>query len=148
VYIADMHHQRVRRLDAKTRKIYTVAGSGRWGYTGDDGPATEATLAGPAGIAVVPEPDGTVTIFIADYYNGHVRAVGPDGVIREVSDGGRARFAGPTRVAFASQRGSLYVADSSRDRLVVLKLQQLAPQLIPMPAQPEPAVRPPVRRVG
>ena len=124
VYIADMHHQRVRRLDAKTRRIYTVAGSGRWGYSGDDGPATEATLAGPAGIAVVPEPDGTVTIFIADYYNGHVRAVGPDGIIREVSDGGRVRFAAPTRIAFAGQRGWLYVADSSRDRLVVLNMQR------------------------
>jgi hypothetical protein len=96
----------------------------------------------------VPEADGTVTIFIADYYNGHVRAVGPDGIIREVSDGGRVRFGAPTRVAFASQRGWLYVADSSRDRLVVLNMQRLAPQLVPMPVQPEPAIRPPVRRVS
>ena len=51
-----MHHQRVRRLDAKTRSIYTVAGNGRWGYSGDDGPATEATLAGPAGSPSFPEP--------------------------------------------------------------------------------------------
>jgi GT2 family glycosyltransferase len=147
LYIADMHHQRVRRLDAKTRKIYTVAGNGHWGNSGDDGPATEATLAGPAGLAVVPEPDGTVTIFIADYYNGHVRAVGPDGTIREVSDG-RLRFGAPTRIAFAGQRGWLYVADSRRDSVVALDMHRLAPRLIPIPVLPEPVARPPVRRVG
>jgi GT2 family glycosyltransferase len=76
LYIADMHHQRVRRVDAVTRIITTVAGSGRWGNSGDNGPATDATLAGPAGIAVVGDDDGKVTIFIADYYNRRVRAVG------------------------------------------------------------------------
>ena len=63
----------------------------------------------------MPEPGGKVTIFIADYYNGHVRAVGPDGIIRDVSDEGREAFGAPTRVAFdAAQRGWLYVADSSQ----------------------------------
>ena len=41
-----------------------------------------------------------MTIFIADYYNGRVRAVGPDGIIRDVSDEGREAFGAPTRVAF------------------------------------------------
>ncbi|MQA29255.1 MAG: glycosyltransferase [Luteitalea sp.] len=132
IYIADMHHQRVRRVDARTRLISTVAGSGRWGYSGDDGPATEATLAGPAGIAVVPEDSGDkVTLFIADYYNGRVRAVGPDGIIRDVSDSSRDAFGAPTRVAFAPGSGWLYVADSSRDRLVVLNIPRIAPSLIP-----------------
>ena len=58
IYIADMHHQRVRRIDARTRIITTVAGTGQWGYGGDGGRATAALLAGPAGLAVVPEPDG------------------------------------------------------------------------------------------
>ena len=67
-----MHHNRVRKVDARTGIITTVAGSGVWGYSGDDGPATEARLAGPAGIAVVADPaaPGKLTIFIADYYNG------------------------------------------------------------------------------
>jgi len=141
VYIADLHHQRVRRVDAKNRLISTVAGNGRWGHSGDDGPAVQASLAGPAGIAVVPESDGRVTLFIADYYNGRVRAVGPDGVIREISDGGRDGFGAPSRVAYAPAHGWLYVADSSRDRLVVLNMQQLAPALVPLPTPPEPARR-------
>ena len=131
-----------------TRNISTVAGNGQWGYSGDNGPATEAALAGPAGIALVPESNGRVTIFIADYYNGHVRAVGPDGIIREVSDGGRAEFGAPSRVAYGAQRGRLYVADSSRDRLVILNLQQIAPTLVPLPSPPHPARDAPRRRVA
>jgi hypothetical protein len=147
LYIADMHHQRVRRVDARTRVITTVAGNGQWGYSGDDGPATQASLAGPAGIAVVAGPNGAITLFIADYYNGHVRAVGPDGIIREVSDGGREAFGSPSRVAYAPDRGWLYVADPSRDRLVPLKMQQIAPTLVPPPARPTAAPGAPRRRV-
>ena len=148
LYIADMHHQRVRRVDAMTRTISTVAGTGRWGHTGDNGPATAATLAGPAGITVVPESAGRVTIFIADYYNGLVRAVGPDGIIREISDGGREAFGAPSRVAYAPQNSWLYVADSSRDRLVVLNMAQIAPTLVPLPAPPGRAKAPVRRRVA
>jgi DNA-binding beta-propeller fold protein YncE len=129
IYIADMHHQRVRRIDAKTRLIWTVAGNGRWGNSGDGGLAVNATLAGPAGIAVVPAAGGGVTIFIADFYNQRVRAVGPDGIIRNVDDGGGA-FGAPTRVAFAPKGSWLYVADSSNDRVVVLNIPRIAPNLV------------------
>jgi sugar lactone lactonase YvrE len=101
IYIADMHHNRVRKIDGKTHIISTVAGTGKWARSGDDGPATEATLAGPAGIALMPEPGGKVTIFIADFYNETVRAVGPDGIMRSISDEGRVAFGTPTRVAYA-----------------------------------------------
>jgi DNA-binding beta-propeller fold protein YncE len=148
IYVADMHHNRIRRIDAKTRVITTVAGTGKWGYSGDDGPATQATLAGPAGVAVVAEGNGKVTVFIADYYNGHVRAVGPDGVIRDLSDEGKTAFGYPTRVAYASggiHRGWLYVADSSQDKIVPLIIPKIAPNLVP----PRPvAPIAPARRVG
>jgi DNA-binding beta-propeller fold protein YncE len=137
LYIADMHHNRIRRVDAKTHIITTVAGDGSFGSAGDDGPATSASLAGPAGLAVVPEAGNKVTIFIADYYNGLVRAVGPDGVIRNVSDGGRIAFGAPTRVAVAPRQGWLYVADASKDQLVVLNIPKIAPTLVP-PAPPVP----------
>ena len=148
IYIADMHHNRVRKVDAKTHIITTVVGSGVWGYSGDGGRATEARLAGPAGVAVVPEPRGKVTIFIADYYNGHVRAVGPDGIIRDLSDRGRTAFGAPTRVAFAAsgpRRGWLYVTDSSEDKVVPLIIPRIAPNLVP----PRPLANPaPARRGG
>ena len=142
-----MHHQRIRKIDAKTRVISTIAGSGHWGHTGDGGRATDASLAGPAGLAVVPDASGRVTIFIADYYNGSVRAVSPDGVIREVGTEDRIKFDAPTRVAFAPKRAWLWVADSSLDRLVPLRLRQptappssppsrrIAPVSTPLPAR-------------
>jgi GT2 family glycosyltransferase len=148
VYIADMHHNRIRKVDAKTHIITTVAGTGKWGYSGDDGPATEATLAGPAGVAVVAEGQGRVTIFIADYYNQHVRAVGPDGVIRDLSDQGKTAFGAPTRVAYSAngpRPGWLYVADSSQDRIVSLYVPKIAPNLVP---PPRPPATPPRRVAG
>ena len=129
LYIADMHHQRVRRVDATTHTISTVAGNGRWGQTGDDGPATAATLAGPSGIALVGGERDTPTIFVVDHYNARVRAVTPDGIIHDVSDGGSDTFSEPTGVAFSPRRGWLYVTDPGRDRLVVLDLRTLAPEL-------------------
>jgi O-antigen biosynthesis protein len=147
LYIADMHHNRIRKVDARTHIITTVAG-GAWGYSGDDGPAIEARLAGPAGVAVVPEPGGKVTIFIADYYNGHVRAVGPDGIIRDLSGDGREAFGAPSRVAFAAEgprRGWLYVADASQDKIVPLIIPRIAPNLAQGPPMRAPAA---ARRVG
>jgi GT2 family glycosyltransferase/sugar lactone lactonase YvrE len=147
VYIADMHHNRIRRVDAKTHIITTVAGTGKWGYSGDDGPATEAMLAGPAGVAVAAEGKGKVTIFIADYYNQHVRAVGPDGVIRDLSDQGKTAFGAPTRVAYAAsgpRTGWLYVADSSQDKIVSFFIPKIAPDLVP----PRPPAVPPRRVAG
>jgi GT2 family glycosyltransferase len=146
IYIADMHHNRIRRVDAKTHTITTVAGTGTWGYSGDDGPATQATLAGPAGVAVVAEGNGKVTIFIADYYNGKVRAVGPDGIIRDLSDESKTAFGAPTRVAYAStgpKTGWLYVADSNKDFIVPFYIPKIAPKLVPAP---RPAAAP--RRLG
>ena len=149
LYIADMHHNRIRKVDAKTQVITTVVGSGTWGYSGDGGPATQARLAGPAGVAVVAEAGGKVTLFVADYYNGHVRAVGPDGIIRDLSDSGRAAFGAPTRVAFAAsgpRRGWLYVTDSSEDKVVPLIIPRIAPNLVPPRPVANPA--PPTRRGG
>jgi GT2 family glycosyltransferase/sugar lactone lactonase YvrE len=142
IYIADMHHQRVRKVDARTRVITTVAGSGRWGRTGDGGPATDASLAGPAGIAVVPDAGGRLTLYIADYYNGRVRAVTPDGFINDVGSEGRVEFGAPTRVAYAPRRASLWIADSSLDRLVALRIRT------DTAAATRPAAAPPQRRVG
>jgi sugar lactone lactonase YvrE len=122
IYIADMHHNRVRKVDAVTRIISTVAGTGMFGASGDDGPAIKASLAGPAGLALVENPLGRLTIFIADYYNGTVRAVDLNGVMRNVSDEGRVKFGAPSRVAFAAGTGWLYVADSSNHQVVALNI--------------------------
>ena len=141
IFIADMHHNRVRKVDGRTRIITTVAGNGAFGPGGDDGPATQARLAGPAGIALVPDGNGTVTIFIADYYNAFIRAVGPDAIIRNVAGEGRVVLGSPSRVAFEPRRGWLYVADSSNNRIVALDIPKISsrPLVAPRPLAPVPA---------
>jgi len=138
LYIADMHHQRIRRVDARTRRISTVAGNGQWGQTGDGGLAIAATLAGPSGIALVAGERDALTIFIVDHYNAMVRAITPDGIIHDVGSGGLETFTEPTRVAFSPRRGWLYVTDPGRNRLVVLDLPRLAPEIAAVLAAPAP----------
>ena len=52
VYVGD-NIGRIRRIDAKTGLIDTVAGVGLSGYTGDGGPATQARIGSPSGISPI-----------------------------------------------------------------------------------------------
>jgi GT2 family glycosyltransferase/DNA-binding beta-propeller fold protein YncE len=141
IYIADVHHNRIRKVDAKTSIITTVAGNGSFGGDGDDHRAVDASLAGPEGIALAEDPRGGVTtIFIADYYNAMVRAVGPDGVLRNITDEGRLVLGSPSRVAFDATRNRLYVADSSNNQIVALDIPKAAsrPRIVPRTLGPAP----------
>src|SRR6185295_12221316 len=126
LYIADMQHNRIRKVDAKTQIISTVAGNGMFGSMGDNGPATAASLANPAGVALVEDSLGRMTVFIADYYNGSIRSVGPDGILRNVSEEARVKFGAPSRVAFAPGTEWLYVADASNHQVVALNIPSTA----------------------
>ena len=92
---------------------------------------TSRRMVGPAGIAVVPDTNGRVTLFIADFYNGRVRAVAPDGIIRDVGAEANA-FGAPTRVAYGTVRGidRLYVSDSYNDHVVALNIPRIGPNLV------------------
>ena len=149
LYIVDMQHNRVRKVDARTQVITTVAGNGRFGSGGDGGAATAATLANPAGVALVEDSLGRMTIFIADYYNGSVRSVGPDGIMRNVSEEGRVKFGAPSRVAFAPGSEWLYVADASNHQVVALNIPAAAMSARANGrAVPPPATRAPAKKVG
>ena len=71
LYIVDLANQRIRRVEAATGIINTVAGNGSFGFTGDGGPATSASLADPYGVAI----DAAGTVYIADSKNGRVRGI-------------------------------------------------------------------------
>jgi trimeric autotransporter adhesin len=72
LYVADQGNHRIRRIErAPPHRITTVAGTGERGFSGDTGPATEAQLNQPRGIAI----DARDTLYIADSLNGRIRAV-------------------------------------------------------------------------
>jgi hypothetical protein len=74
-----------------------------------------------------------------------VRAVGPDGIMRNVSDEGRVAFGTPSRVAFAlsgPRRGWLYVTDSSNDQVIAVNIPKTSSGPILVPRPPTPPVVP------
>ncbi len=72
IYIADYGNNRIRKVTASI--ISTVAGNGTAGHSGDGGVATSAELNGPSGVAL----DSAGDVFIADFTNCRIRAVGGD----------------------------------------------------------------------
>ena len=92
LYVADQSNNRIRMVDLRTGLITTVAGTGTASFNGDGRPATEAALAGPSGLTI--GTDGR--LYIADTFNGRIRAVDPaTGIIETVvGDGGEYRYQG------------------------------------------------------
>src|SRR5205807_2558475 len=80
---------RIRLVDA-TGVITTVAGNGTYGFSGDGGAATSASLFYPAGVAV----DGSGNLFVADPANHRVRQVDAAGGITTVAGDGRPGLSG------------------------------------------------------
>jgi streptogramin lyase len=70
IYFVDGNNNVIRKVD-NTGVITTYAGTGTSGYTGDGGPATQATIANPWGIAT----DGAGNLYIADTNNAAIRVV-------------------------------------------------------------------------
>ena len=93
LFIADAENHRIRQV-SPDGVIRTVAGNGLGGFSGDGGPATNASLEFPQGVAV----DAAGNLFIADAENHRIRQVSPDGVIRTVA-GNRDFLAFPATAA-------------------------------------------------
>jgi sugar lactone lactonase YvrE len=120
IYVADTYNQRIRRIDAVTGVITTVAGTGGTAYNGDDQLAVRATLKWPHDVTVA--DDGTV--YVADSSHHRVRRIDPvTGMITTILGTGVAgvgadgvlgtssQLKNPKSVALFGR--ALYVADLS-----------------------------------
>jgi sugar lactone lactonase YvrE len=87
LYIADGGNNRIRKVDA-SGIITTIAGNGTAGFSGDGGPATEASLNNPASVTF----DKAGNLYIGDIYNHRVRKVDPSGIITTFAGNGKQGF--------------------------------------------------------
>ncbi len=129
LYIADTHNGRVRKVNAATGAISTIAGAGVVGgnvqaFGGDNGPATAAALALPRGLTM----DAAGNLYFADSANQRIRRISPTGVISTVAGQGTEAFTGDNAPAIAasldsprsvavSPAGLLTLADTGNQRV-------------------------------
>ncbi len=126
VYIADAANSSIRKVNPQGI-ISTVAGNQRLGFSGDGGPATQATLFNPRAVAF----DSTGAYYIADNINGRIRRVGSDGIISTVAGNNLNRafpdgipatqaYLNNPRGLWLAPNGDLYVADTENHYIRVI----------------------------
>ena len=118
LYIAERDNHVVRRVDARTGGLSTLAGTGAAGFSGDGGPAAQAALRQPHSVSIA--PDGRLLICdvgnhrlrAVDLATGVITTIGGTGERRPTPDGATlagAPLDGPRAVAVADD-GTIYLA--------------------------------------
>jgi sugar lactone lactonase YvrE len=131
LFFSDTFNHRIRRIKRSDGTISTVAGTGKAGYSGDGGPAVQAQLNEPYGVAV----DRNGNVFVADRLNCRVRridsrtkaitTVAGNGTKVYSGDGGPGPKAGivePNGVALSHDGQILFIADVAGNRVRALNL--------------------------
>ena len=118
LYIAERDNHVIRRVEAGTGQISTLAGTGAAGFSGDGGPAAQAQLRQPHSVAMA--PDGRLLICdvgnhrlrAVDLATGVIATIGGTGERRPTTDGARllgAPLNGPRAIAVGAD-GAIYLA--------------------------------------
>jgi len=123
LFIADSLNHRVRKVDA-SGTVTTYAGNGAAGFSGDGGPAGQASLNGPLGVCL----DTRGNVYIADEFNARIRRVDASGAITTVAGNGIRAYGGDGGPAAAASlfigircavdsAGNLYIAEQGAHRI-------------------------------
>lgn len=118
LYITDRNNSRIRYVDAKTGLISTIAGTGTPGFSGNGGPATNADIKFPKGLAI----DSAGSVYIAEYYSHYIRKIGPMGQT--------IKFSLPDGATYG--QASVKLSASSSSGLTVI-LESLTPDICDAP---------------
>ncbi|NWF93671.1 MAG: hypothetical protein HXY46_12185, partial [Syntrophaceae bacterium] len=123
LYIADLDNHRIRKVDTNGI-ITTIAGTGRGGYSGDGGPAIQAQLYSPMGIAL----DCSGNLYIGEFNNHRIRKVDTNGIITTIAGTGMPGYSGDGGPAIQAKMwnptgltvdclGNLYFSDEGNSRI-------------------------------
>ena len=104
IFIADTYNQRIRKVNAKTGIINTIAGTGEAGYNGDNINAYTALLNRPSGVIV----DLKGNVYFNDYMNDRVRKIDADGIITTYAGTGNPGYSGDGGAADNAQINDVY----------------------------------------
>lgn len=128
IYIYDVNHGRVRRVDAATLFIDTVIGTDLQGFIGDRGPYQQGVLVFPQGAAY----DAAGNLYVADTGNNAIRKIASNGTITTIAgtgttnglgDGGPAILASiDTPLDVAIFGSTLYVCDNGNGAIRAIDL--------------------------
>ncbi|MBS1599498.1 MAG: hypothetical protein JST75_14830 [Bacteroidetes bacterium] len=132
IYVNDQANYRIRKIDARTGIINTIAGNGIMGNSGNGGPATQASFTEPVGVAV--DQDGNVfisdqvlmQIYRVDKKTGLINVIAGNGTPGFFGDGGPAVQAilnHPNSLSF-DPSGNLYFSDSNNNRVRKITIDQ------------------------
>jgi sugar lactone lactonase YvrE len=125
LYVADTANHRVRRIDAATNIITTIAGTGTQGFSGDNTTAASANIDSPTGIVL----DTANNLYLADTHNHRIRRIdATTGIITTIAGTGTPGFSGDTASATSATlalphgltvdaNGNLYLADTANHRI-------------------------------
>jgi sugar lactone lactonase YvrE len=117
LYLADTHNHRIRKIDATTGTITTIAGTGIFGFSGDATAATIATLALPHGLTI----DANGNLYLADTANHRVRRIdATTGIITTAAGDGTQAFSGDGGPAIAASLDTPSSAAVSPSTLITL----------------------------
>ncbi|MCP4171125.1 MAG: hypothetical protein GY758_10180 [Fuerstiella sp.] len=128
MYIVELTGGRVHKLDA-AGQFTTIAGDGSEGYTGDGGPAKDATFNGMHNVAVTPAGD----LYIADSWNHCIRRIdGETGIISTIAGTGKPGFSGDNGPAVEATFNFLMCVslNSDDDKLYVADLKNLRIRMV------------------
>jgi hypothetical protein len=130
LYFSEADNHCVRRVECGSGIITTVVGTGKAGYSGDGGPATEAELNSPYGIAL----DTASNLYIVDRLNACIRVVeAATSMIRTLAGTGQPGYSGdggPANLAQLQEpndivldgKGRVFIADVRDHRVRLLDL--------------------------
>src|SRR5689334_15430073 len=113
---SDTFNHCIRRIDARSGVITTIAGTGERGLAGDGGPATRALMNEPYGLVI----DRAGSLYVADRLNGRVRRIdGKTGIITTLADEGLKE---PNGLALDRDHRRLFIADVADHRVRAVDL--------------------------